>query len=72
MFKTAYPNFDRELKIKRFTVRSLALHSGMKYMTLYAKVKNGKNLTIDEALLLKATLESDLPIEELFEKKVAI
>lgn len=71
MLTTVYPNFDAELISKRYTVRSLAKASGMKYMTLYSKVKSGKNLTIDEAILLKDTLQSELPIESLF-YKVAI
>ena len=71
MFKTVYPNLDLEMKQNRYTVKSLAESAGIYYMTLYNKVKTGKNLTMDEALKIKATLGTDLTVEELF-KKVAV
>ena len=70
LFKSVYPKFDLEMRAKRYTVSSLCQAAGLKYMTIYKKVKTGKNLGLDEAILLKDTLESELDVEELFEKVV--
>lgn len=68
--KTVFPNLDVEMKLNRYTVRSLSIAAGIQYMTLYNKVKTGKNLTIDEAFKIKEILGTDLTVEELFQKAV--
>lgn len=71
MLKTVYPNLDLEMKLNRYTVKSLSEAAGIQYMTLYNKVKTGKNLTMDEALKIKETLGTKLIVEELFKKAVS-
>lgn len=68
MFTSMYPNFDQEMRAKRYTVATLCQDAGLKYMTIYNKVKNGKNISIEEGLILKETLGTKLTLEKLFER----
>ena len=65
VINTAYPNLNAEMQSKRHSVRSLVMLTDLKYMTMYLKLKDGK-ITVEEALKLKAALESKQPLEKLF------
>ena len=56
---------------KHLTKKEVAQKMGMKYNTFLLKLKGEYPFTFDEALLLKKVLETDLPIETLFEKSAA-
>lgn len=68
MIKTVFPNLEHEMQAQRYTLRSLCDESGLKYVTIYNKVKTGENLKLSEALVIKATLKSKLAVEKLFQR----
>lgn len=70
MLKTAYPNFDSEMREKRYCLRTLLMKTDLKYNTMAPKLRKGKNLSLDEALELKIALNSRRNVETLFAKVV--
>lgn len=68
MFKSAYPNLDREMQQKSISLRSLIEKTNIKYSTANIKLKQGKHLSIEEAFEIKDALESKQDIRILFAK----
>ena len=66
--KTAYPNLNREMREKRYTITSLIARTNFNYNTMLSKLRSGRKVTVDEALEIKRVLESDQAIEVLFAK----
>lgn len=66
-----YPNLNAELSRRNLTVEKLALLMGMTYNTLRLKLKGERRLTFAEALLIKQTLNVNIPLEVLFSTEIA-
>lgn len=62
-----YPILKKELKEQGKTIVDLSKLTGIKYLTLWHKVKGDYPLTLDEAKKIKKALSVDVPLEELFE-----
>jgi len=65
-----YKNIKAELARRDMSLVELSTITGIKYMTLYNKIKGKTPFTLDEAKKIKAALDIDVPIEELFEVSV--
>ena len=66
---TPYYILSAEMKAQRHTTKSLAEAAHIKYPTLYKKLREGRGITVDEALSIKYALGWRMPLEKLFEKK---
>lgn len=65
-----YSKIKKELKEQGKTLVDLSNMTGIKYLTLWHKVKGDYPLTLDEAKKIKTALSVDIPLEELFEATV--
>lgn len=65
-----YLNVKAELARRDMSLVDLSNKTGIKYMSLIRKINGKYPLTLDEAKLIKKSLEVDVPLEELFEVKV--
>ena len=63
-----FPNVEAEIARKRLTKLMLSEKTGIRYQTLTAKLSGDSPVTIRDAKAIKAALETDLPIEILFEE----
>lgn len=66
-----YPNLKAEMSRRNLSIQKLALLIGMPYSTLREKLKGERRLTFDEAVLIKQSLNVDIPLEMLFSKDIA-
>ena len=64
-----YLNVKAELARRDMSLVDLSNMTGIKYMSLIRKINGKYPLTLDEAKLIKKSLEVDVPLEELFEVK---
>ena len=62
-------NVRVELARKNWTVLDLSKATGIRYQTLTLKLSGKSELTIGEARMIKAALESKLTLEELFDEE---
>ena len=67
MFKSAYPNLDREMEEKRYSLSKLVEGSSLKYITVCKRLREGR-ASVDDAFELKKLLESKQTIDVLFSK----
>ena len=67
MFKSAYPNLDREMEEKRYSLKKLVEGSSLKYVAVCKRLKEGR-ASLDDAYELKRLLESEQTIDDLFLK----
>lgn len=66
-----YPNLEKEIKEKGISKKFLAKQAKIRYQTFIVK-SHGKNyFTLDEAVDIKNTLETDMPLEQLFYREQA-
>ena len=65
-----YLNVKAELARRDMSLVDLSNKTGIKYMSLIRKINGKYPLTLDEAKLIKKSLEVDVPLEELFEVSV--
>lgn len=61
-----FPNVRVEMARKNMTMLDLSKKTGIRYQTLTLKLSGKSELTIGEARIIKAALESTLPLEDLF------
>lgn len=66
-----YENVRVELARKNMTLVELSVATGIRYQTLSEKLRGNSELTLKEAVSIKAALGVDMPLEELFTTKVA-
>lgn len=62
-----YGNLKEELKRQNLTLVDLSNRTGIKYLTLWHKLKGHYPLTLEEATKIKNALAVDTPLEDLFE-----
>ena len=67
-----FPNIKAELARKEMTIVDLSNATGIRYQTLWCKLKGDYQFTVDEAMRIKQAIGVDMPIEELFERKDAV
>ena len=67
-----FPNVRVELARKQWNMLDLANATGIRYQTLTLKLKGKSVLTFDEAVSIKAALESKLSLEDLFGEVLVI
>lgn len=65
-----YPNFRAERARKGVTLETLADQMGVTAPTLSNKLNGKQPLLFSEAKILKQLVETDLPLEVLFEEAV--
>lgn len=63
-----FVNLMVEMKRKGFNGRSLAEKSQLTYQTFMKKMGGSGDFTIKEAIAIKKALDSDMPVETLFEE----
>lgn len=63
-----YPLLEAQMLLSSCDRKSLAEALHVHYNTLCRKLRGEMPFTLDEALLIKAFLQTDLPLEELFER----
>lgn len=69
MYTSAYPEFDKEMYEKRYSLRRLlADETDLKYPAIAIQLRTGKGLKVEDALKLKKALKSKRSLEKLFEK----
>lgn len=69
MFTTPFYVLENEMRLQRHTVKTLSNDIGMQYATLYKQLREGRNVLLDTAIAIKATLGYKKSIEELFAKR---
>lgn len=62
-----YVKLREELKRQKLSIVDLSNKTGIKYLTLWHKVRGDYPITFDEAKKIKAALAVDTPLEDLFE-----
>ena len=65
-----YKNVKAELARRGLSLNDLSTMTGISYSTLHNKMNGKTQLTLDEAKKIKAALEVELPIDELFEASI--
>ena len=66
-----FNKIEMEIFVKHLSKKKIAEALGITYNTLLLKLSGKATFTLDEAMKLKEVLQSDLPIEELFERNDA-
>ncbi|MBR2871825.1 MAG: hypothetical protein IKB98_10735 [Clostridia bacterium] len=66
-----FPELEKIFASSSFTKKEIAEKMGMTYNTFCLKLRNSYSFTLDECFKLKKLLNSDLPLEKLFELKLA-
>ena len=61
-----YGKLKEELKRQNLTLVALSKRTGIKYLTLWHKLKGHYPLTLEEATKIKSALAVDTPLEILF------
>lgn len=64
-----YPNFEAERARQKITLEDISTILGKTVANWSSKLRGDTVLTFDEAIALKRVLGTDLPLEELFEKR---
>lgn len=67
-----FPNIKAELARKGMTIVDLSNATGIRYQTLWCKLKGDYQFTVQEAISIKSAIGVDMPLEELFEKKESV
>ena len=65
-----YENVRVELARRNMTLVELSVATGIRYQTLSEKLRGNSELLLNEAVAIKKALDVDMPLEELFSKKV--
>lgn len=66
-----FPNLKGEMARKGINLSTLSELTNIPLQRLSAKLSGKRKLTFEEAVLIKAKLEVDMPLDELFERKEA-
>jgi hypothetical protein len=66
MLTSIYPNLDAELLKKGITMLDLAVKIHMSYYSLMCRMRGIHDITVFEARQIQKTIQSELPLEELF------
>lgn len=66
-----FPNLKGEMARKGINLSALSELTNIPLQRLSAKLSGKRKLTFEEAVLIKAKLEVDMPLDELFERKEA-
>lgn len=64
-----YPNVRAEMARKNLTILALSEKTGIRYQTLTAKLKGDSELTLSDCRKIKSALETELPLEMLFDEE---
>lgn len=67
--KPEYPNLDAIMQEKKITAFRLARMIGMDAHTMVKRLNGERQMKLDEALLIKSAVKTDLPLEKLFERR---
>ena len=67
MRKAIYPNVELELVRSNLYRKDLGKKVGMSPTLIGLKLNGGSNITFKEAMEIKKALNSDMPLERLFE-----
>lgn len=60
-----------QMFMKGWNLRELAEESGVSYVSLRRKLRGETPLQLEEALSIRSALQVNMPLENLFEKRVA-
>ncbi len=65
-----YSNLKAEMARKNMSISKLATESGLCMARLYDKIngKSQRGFWLNDAILIKQTLDVDMPLEELFKE----
>lgn len=66
-----YPNLFAEMFRQNLSGLKLLSLAGLKYSTVWPKLKHGGKITLDEAIKIRTALGVNTPLEELFKKAEA-
>lgn len=66
-----FPNLKGEMARKGINLSALSELTNIPLQRLSAKLSGKRKLTFEEAVLIKAKLELDMPLDEIFERKEA-
>ena len=66
-----YPILEAQMLLSGCTRKALAAGLHMHYNTLCRKLRGEMPFTLDEAFSIKARLQTDLPLEALFERRAS-
>lgn len=66
-----FPNLKGEMARKGINLSALSELTNIPLQRLSAKLSGKRKLTFEEAVLIKAKLKVDMPLDELFERKEA-
>lgn len=67
--KPEYKNVDKIMREKNISAHKLALMTGIQTHTMLKRLRGKTMIKLDEALMIKAALGTDMPIEKLFERR---
>lgn len=62
-------NLECEMLFNNMSIKELADASGMTYVSILRKLRGESPWQLEECMAVKKALNSDLPIETLFERK---
>lgn len=65
-----YRNVKVEMARKNINIMDLADKTGIRYQTLTLKLNGSSQLLFSEARKIKAALETEVPLEDLFAEEV--
>lgn len=65
-----YPILFEEMERQHLSGLKLLTMAGLKYSTVWPKLKYGRNLKMDEAIAIRDALGVDMPLDVLFKKAV--
>ena len=66
-----FPNLKGEMARKGINLSALSELTNIPLQRLSAKLSGKRKLTFEEAVLIKAKLGLDMPLDEIFERKEA-
>ncbi|MBQ9944800.1 MAG: hypothetical protein IJO67_10620 [Clostridia bacterium] len=61
-----------QMYMKGWNMRELAGEAGMSYVSLRRKLRGESPVLLEEALSIRKALEVQMPLDALFEKRVAV
>lgn len=66
-----YPNLFTEMLRQNLSGLKLLSLAGLKYSTVWPKLRHGGKVTLEEAIKIREALGVDMPLEVLFKKAEA-
>lgn len=70
MYQIMYPVLFEEMERQHLSGRKLLEIAGLSYSTVWPKIRNGKDMKINEAAAIRNALDIDIPLEVLFKRAV--